>query len=189
MLEENVILISQLNDFTFCPLSIYFHAGYEGVNKTLYQEVAQIQGSHAHKAIDSKTYSSRKNILQSIDVYSEEFNLRGKIDVFDIDSGLLVERKNQIKHVYDGYVFQVYGQYYALIEMGHKVNKIKLHSMIDNRNYEIKLPSLDLEMDRKFRNIIQEMRTFNMEDFVQNNTAKCQKCIYAPICDRVNYVD
>lgn len=189
MLEENVILISQINDFVFCPISIYFHVVCGDLDKTLYQGIPQIQGRYVHQAIDKKTYSSKKNILQSIDVYSEEFNVRGKIDVFDIDSGVLTERKNKIKKIYDGYIFQVYAQYYALIEMGHKINRIKLHSMIDNKNYEIKLPSLDLEKDKKFRDLIWEMRKFSIEGFVQNNTAKCQNCIYAPICDRGLYVD
>ncbi len=188
MLEENIILISHINDFVFCPVSIYFHSLYGDLDKTLYQSMAQIQGHHAHRAIDTKSYSSRKTILQSIDVYSEEFNIIGKIDVFDISYGVLTERKKKITKIYDGYIFQVYAQYYALVEMGYKLNKIKLHSMVDNKNYDIKLPSLDLQMDQKFRIIINEMRTFQMESFIQDNKVKCQNCIYSPICDRSLYV-
>ncbi len=189
MSEENNILISQLNDFVFCPVSIYFHALYGNLNKTLYQHAAQIDGTHAHQSIDTGRYSSRKNVLQGIDVYSEEFNLRGKIDVFDMDSGILTERKNKIVKIYDGYIFQLYAQYYALVEMGYSVKKIRLHSMRDNKNYNIKLPSEDVEMDKKFKNIIKAMREFNMESFRQTNAEKCKNCIYEPVCDRSLYAD
>lgn len=189
MLEENAILISHINDFLFCPVSIYFHSLYGNLEKSLYQRSAQIRGGHAHEAIDAKSYSSRKNILQGVDVYSEEFNIRGKIDIFDIDSGILTERKRKINKIYDGYIFQVYAQYYALVEMGYRLSKIKLYSSIDNKNYNVKLPSQDLQMAHKFRALIQEMRAFKIESFRQTNKEKCINCIYSPICDRSLYVD
>lgn len=189
MSEENSILISQLNDFVFCPVSIYFHALYGNLDKTLYQNAAQIDGTHAHKAIDNGKYSSRKNVLQGIDVYSEEFNIRGKIDAFDMDSGVLTERKNKIIKIYDGYIFQLYAQYYALVEMGYCVKKIRFHSMKDNKNYNIKLPSEDIEMDKKFKDVIKAMREFNVESFKQTNVEKCKNCIYEPACDRSLYAD
>ena len=189
MLEENYILISQLNDFIFCPVSIYFHTLYESLDKTLYQRAEQINGTHAHKAIDSGQYSSKKNVLQGMDVYSEKFNIRGKIDVFDADSGVLTERKNKINKIYDGYIFQLYAQYYALVEMGYCVKKIRFHSMRDNKNYNIKLPSEDTEMNQKFKNVIKSMREFNMETFQQTNVEKCKNCIYEPACDRSLYAD
>ena len=52
---EETILISYLNDFIFCPISIYFHKLYGKLNKTLYQSEDQINGTNAHKAIDNKT--------------------------------------------------------------------------------------------------------------------------------------
>ena len=61
---EEIILISYLNDFIFCPLSIYFHKLYGEIDKTLYQTTFQINGTNAHKAIDNRTYSAKSNILQ-----------------------------------------------------------------------------------------------------------------------------
>ena len=107
---EETILISYLNDFIFCPISIYFHKLYGKLNKTPYQSEDQINGTNAHKAIDNKTYSSRKNILQGIDIYSQKYGIEGKIDIFDIGKGELVERKNKIVQISDGYVFQIYAQ-------------------------------------------------------------------------------
>lgn len=183
---EETILISYLNDFIFCPVSIYFHKLYGNLDKSIYQSTDQINGTYAHKAIDNHTYSSRKNILQGIDIYIEEFGIQGKIDVFDVESGVLTERKNKIKEIYDGYIFQLYAQYYGLSEMGYIVKKIRFHSVIDNKNYDVKLPNEDKEMDTKFRNLINRIREFDIEKFIQTNTKKCERCIYEPSCDRSN---
>ena len=188
MSEGNSILISQLNDFVFCPVSIYFHTLYGNLNKKLYQNAAQIDGTHAHRSIDNGKYSSHKNVLQGINVYLEEFNIIGKIDIFDVNSGVLTERKNKIIKIYNGYIFQLYAQYYALAEMQYCVKKIRFHSMQDNKNYDIKLPFEDIEMDKKFKCVIKAMREFNMESFKQTNVEKCKNCIYEPACDRSLYV-
>ena len=68
---ENPILISNINDFLFSPASIYFHNIFAEADTTMYQSSAQINGTAAHKTIDDKVYS-KSNVLQSIDVYSEE---------------------------------------------------------------------------------------------------------------------
>lgn len=181
---EQAIVISNLNDFTFCPVSIYFHNLYGDLDKMTYQSTAQVDGTNAHKTIDRKKYSSRKEILQSIDVYSEKYGLIGKIDMFNEKTGVLTERKRTIKRIYDGYVFQVYAQYFALNEMGYEVKKIVLHSITDNRNYKIKLPEEDLEMKYKFEKLIKDMHEFDIERFEQTNVEKCKRCIYEPACDR-----
>lgn len=183
---EETILISYLNDFIFCPVSIYFHKLYGNLDKGLYQSTDQINGTYAHKAIDNHKYSSRKNILQGIDIYTEEFKIQGKIDIFDTKSGVLTERKNKIREIYDGYIFQLYAQYYGLTEMGYIVNKIRFHSIADNKNYNIPLPYENKEMDNKFRKLIKEMHEFDMENFEQTNIKKCERCIYEPSCDRSN---
>lgn len=185
---EEVILISYLNDFIFCPVSIYFHKLYGNLDKSLYQSTYQINGTNAHETIDSKTYSTRKEVLQGIDVYSEKYGIIGKIDVFDVKTGILTERKRTIKQVYDGYIFQVYAQYFALCEMGYKVNKIVMHSITDNKNYHIELPDNNPIMKEKFENLIKDIHEFDMDNFVQHNEEKCKRCIYEPACDRSRYV-
>ena len=86
---DNLIPISYLNDFIFCPVSIYFHQLYGAQERLTYQCSNQINGTAAHKTVDSSTYSTRKNILQGISVYSEELRLIGKIDVFYQDTCLI----------------------------------------------------------------------------------------------------
>ncbi len=138
-MEENVI-ISNLNDFIFCPRSIYFHNIYSYSDESLYYTKYQVEGKNVHKSVDSQKYSNKKTVLQGINIYSEEFGIEGKIDIFDVEDGTLTERKNEIKNIWEGYLLQLYAQYFCLIEMGYKVKKLRLHSFSDNKTYNIKLP-------------------------------------------------
>ena len=181
---DDAILITELNDFIFCPVSIYFHKMYNGVDRMIFQSTDQINGTAAHETVDNGTYSSRKNILKGMDVYSEKYNLRGKIDLLDISSQTLRERKKKVKTIYDGYVFQVYAQYFSLVEMGYEVKKIEIYSMDDNKTYSIPLPEDDEVMFQRFEQVISDIKNFDMDTFIQTNTLKCQHCIYEPACDR-----
>lgn len=186
---EDLFPISNLNDFTFCPISIYFHNLYGELNNIIFQTTDQINGTNAHKTIEEGRYSSRKSIFQGISVYSDKYRIFGKIDILDTDKQLLTERKKKIQFVFDGYVFQVYAQYFALTEMGYEVKKIRLYSMDDNKEYPIKLPEEDKEMFIKFEKVIHDIRHFVPQNFVQTNPQKCMRCIYEPACDRaiINY--
>jgi len=181
---DDAILITELNDFIFCPASIYFHRVYGSMDTMVYQSEDQLNGTAAHQSVDKGSYSTKKNILMGTDVYSEKYNLIGKIDIFDIDKGVLRERKKKIKTIYDGYIFQVYAQYYALVEMGYDVKSIELYSIDDNKVYPIKLPSENSEMVRKFLDTIETMKSFQLQSFHQENVEKCRRCIYEPACDR-----
>ncbi len=180
-MEEN-IKISNLNDFIFCPRSIYFHNLYYSLNESLYHSVYQIKGKYAHKNIDINKYSSRKTILQGIDIYSEELGIIGKIDLLNTKTHTLIERKRKIKKIYEGYYLQIYAQYFCLIEMGYKINKLIFHSLIDNKDYEIKKPGK--KEKEKLKDIIKQMKSFKLNDsnFTQN-PEKCKKCIYKELCD------
>ena len=43
---EDLILISNLNDFIFCPVSIYFHKLYGNQDNLTYQSQYQINGTN-----------------------------------------------------------------------------------------------------------------------------------------------
>jgi len=181
---ESYIPISFLNDFIFCPRSIYFHQLYSKYNHQLYKQKVQLKGEAAHTTIDTKKYNTRKNILQGIEVFSEHYNLCGKIDLFDTESGQLTERKREIKTIYDGYVFQVYAQCHALREMGYKVKSIVLHDLIHNKNYSVQLPEENKSMQDKFESLIKEMNTYDMmNSSFEANPQKCNNCIYSNLCD------
>lgn len=179
---ENPISITLLNDFIFCPASIFFHSLDYDTDRLIYQNSYQINGTTAHEKIDNGDYSSKKSILQGVSVYCDKYNLIGKIDMFDIETGILTEKKNKINNIYDGYVFQLYGQYFALIEDGYVVNELRLYSMSDNKIYKIDKPEKNREMKEKFEQTIEQINQFNMETFLQTNEDKCKKCIYEPLC-------
>ncbi len=182
---EDIILITELNDFIFCPASIYFHHLYGGRDPVLFQSESQLNGTKAHETVDSGRYSKKSKILQSLDVYCEKYRLLGKIDIYDGEKKLLRERKRQIKQIYDGYIFQLYAQYFSLVEMGYEVDKMELYSMVDNKKYLIELPHNNIHMFMKFEALINEMREFRLNDeFIQKNVNKCKKCIYEPACYR-----
>lgn len=181
---EPYITLSFLNDFIFCPRSIYFHQLYGGLNTDLYKQKPQITGEAAHGSIENKKYSTRKNVLQNIEVFSEKYNICGKIDVFDCETGKLTERKREIKTIYDGYVFQVYAQCHALREMGYTVREIVIHDMVHNKNHSIPLPEDAPEMQAKFERLIFDMNHFDIgNDNHEPNQAKCERCIYSQLCD------
>lgn len=182
---EETIKITNINDFIFCPLSIYFHNAYEEVEEKLYCDAPQLQGKSAHKTIDENLIKN-KNYITSLDVYSEEFGVSGKIDIYDLDEKKLIERKKRVKVIYDGYIFQLYAQYYSMKEAGYEINSLYIYSKDDNRYYEIPLPADDDIMDKKFRETIENMKNFELDNFVQFNTLKCQNCIYSDACDRGN---
>ncbi|AIZ56869.1 hypothetical protein Mpt1_c09960 [Candidatus Methanoplasma termitum] len=181
-MTENAILLSNINDFLFCPVSIYFHNLMGDSDRMISQSRCQINGTHAHETIEDGRYTSRKDVLQGMEVYCEKYGLIGKIDLLDIKKKMLTERKKKISRLYDGQIFQVYGQYFALKEMGYEIEKIRVYSMDDNKSYDITVPEEDPVMTHKFEETILDMHTFNPDDYVQTNPCKCSNCIYEPMC-------
>lgn len=181
---ENPIIASNLNDFIFCPVSIYFHNLYGNRDVLTYKKEVQLNGTSVHNNVDNGEYSTRKDIVSGISAYSEKYNIICKIDIYDKSKKILVERKNKISKIYDGQIFQVYAQYFALKELGYDIEKIKIHSISDNKNYYINLPDDNIEMFNKFKNIIYQINNFDFEEYKQTNVLKCQNCIYEPACSK-----
>lgn len=180
---QSEIPISYINDFIFCPRSIYFHSLYGSLDTRLYHDRYQIEGRIAHQAIDNKTYSTRKTILQGVDVYSSRYGIYGKIDTYNYQTGLLTERKKKIKRIYRGYVFQIYAQFFGLTEMGYEVAQMKFYSMDDNRNHPVLLPTEDPYMLGQFEETLSQIKNFKLHSKFIANENKCLKCIYSNLCD------
>ncbi|MDY6147741.1 MAG: type V CRISPR-associated protein Cas4 [Porphyromonas sp.] len=115
------IHISTLNDFIFCPYSIYLHNVYMSTEQELYQAAPQVRGSLAHEATDHKTSSTQKDDILALPVFSERFHLMGKIDLYKQKEKKLIERKYQLKKIYQGQIYQLWAQYFCLKEMGYEV--------------------------------------------------------------------
>lgn len=180
---ESYLVISFLNDFIFCPRSIYFHNLYGSVDKSMYHSDKQTKGLIAHKTIDTNKYTTSKDIYMGIDIYSHTYGLCGKIDIFDTKKHKLIERKRKITTIYDGYIFQIYAQYFCLIDMEYDVKQLVLYSLIDNKSYNVSLPKDDKVMFDKFKQLLIDIKEFTLKDDFTQNINKCKKCIYNLLCD------
>lgn len=179
---ETYLMITQINDFKFCPRSIYFHDVYRNsVCEDAYQATPQKVGRAAHHTIDEGIYTTRKDILTGTTVYSSQYGLMGRIDIFSILTGLLVERKYSITAVWPGFRYQLYAESFALEEMGYTVKALRLHSSKDNKNYDVPMPG-DAEK-KEFEELLYHIRHFSLSDPFSINPKKCRSCIYKNLCD------
>lgn len=176
------IKISTLNDYVFCPKSIYFHDLYGKYSRKVFQWTDQIEWEFSHESIDKKKYSTSKKILQGLAIYSSKYNIWWKIDLYHIEKKSLMERKTFVEKIYYGYVLQVYAQYFCMIEMGYQIDKIKIYSIQDNKVYEIPIPGEKETKD--FEIFLDTYRWYHPDSrFFNQNPKKCEKCIYNELCD------
>lgn len=177
------IPISSLNDFVFCPYSIYLHNVYMESDESLYHATPQTQGKVAHETVDRKTASNRSDELLSLPVYSEEYGLMGKIDVYRMKEKKLIERKYQLKQIFQGQVYQLWAQMLCLREMGYEVESLAFYEMSANRMIPVQLPT-DSDL-LQFRGFIERFRRFDPSatPFTVNPN-KCIHCIYCNLCDK-----
>lgn len=173
---EPYIPISKINDFLYCPKSLYLHLMYENFDKSLFHDEPQSEGKLNHQTIENQDYSTAKKFIVGKEVYSEKYKIMGKIDIYDSESKTLIERKTKVKKIYEGYIFQLYAQYFCLEEMGYKVEKIILRSLKNNKNYQIKLP--DKKDRKKFEELIKNIWSFNPEILLNHHCQRCDKSIY-----------
>ncbi|PZM86775.1 type V CRISPR-associated protein Cas4 [Candidatus Gracilibacteria bacterium] len=186
---ESYIKLTNLNDFIYCPKSIYYHTLYDNYNSKLYHTKAQIEGTLIHQSIDNKTYSSKKNILQGLEVYNDFYKIMGLIDIFDTKTGELIERKTQIykdengkEKIYRGQRYQLWGQMFCLEEMGYEVKSLWIYSVKDNKKYRIYKPSQKEILE--FEQILEKYRKFDLlQKHWRQNLNKCKECIYNELCD------
>lgn len=179
---EEYITISSLNDFIFCPYSIYLHNVYMETDETIFHAAPQTRGKIAHETIEKKTSSNRKDDLISLPVYSTRFKLMGKIDIFRRKEKLLIERKYQLKQIYQGQLYQLWAQYFCLQEMGYEVEHLAFYEISTNKMIPVALPN---EIDIfKFNAFIENYLQFNPADKIPTNINKCKHCIYCNLCDK-----
>lgn len=176
------IQISKLNDFIFCPKSIYFHEVYNSFTQSVYHQKSQQNGKLKHQPVDKGQYSSKQKFLQSTPIFSDKYGLVGKLDLFDTEDKQLIERKAKIKQIFDGHKYQLYAQYFCLLEMGYEVKSLKIHSLEDNKNYFIDLP--DTKETKKFEDLIQQIQDYDVLKYHKKfaKESKCQNCIYKQLC-------
>ena len=138
---DDYIPISTLNDFIFCPYSIYLHNVYMESDEGLYHATPQTKGRNAHETIDTKKASNRTEDLQSLPIISERYKLMGKIDLYRGRVKKLIERKYQLKNIYQGQIYQLWTQYLCMTEMGYEVKEIAFYEISTNKMIPVALPT------------------------------------------------
>lgn len=83
-------------------------------DETIYHATPQTIGRVAHATVDNKTASNRADDILSLPVYSEEYGLMGKIDVYKRKEKKLIERKYQLKQIFQGQIYQLWAQMFCL---------------------------------------------------------------------------
>lgn len=177
------ISLSTLNDFIFCPYSIYLHNVYMETDEMFYHATPQTRGKAAHTPVDNKTGSNRKDDVLALPVYSERYGLMGKIDLYKRKEKKLIERKYRLKQIFQGQIYQLWAQMLCLREMGHEVESLAFYEISTNKAIPVALPT-EGEL-REFEAFLQYFRSFNPAETVFSvNPNKCRHCIYCNLCDK-----
>lgn len=173
---DSYIPISTINDFLYCPKSLYLHSVYNSFETSTYHDTPQTVGGIAHENIDKGKYTTAKHILQGLSVVSNKLEVKGKIDLYDSEKHWLIERKYRVKQIYLGFKYQLYAQMYCMIEAGYTIEKLFIQSLSDNKRYEIPLPNE--EEQKEFENTIEKMKLFTPQDIQNHNCIHCRNHIY-----------
>lgn len=182
MMDE-YIAIATLNDFIFCPYSIYLHSVYMESDEGLYKATPQTKGSIAHECIDRKQSSTRKVDIMSLPVYSDQLKLSGKIDIYKQDRFLLMERKNNLKNIYRGQIYQLWAQCFCMTEMGYRVDSLAFYEISSNKVIPVDLPGESGRAELQY--FIDAFRCYDpYTDSTVTNPNKCTHCIYCNLCDK-----
>ncbi len=181
---HDYIPISELNDFIFCPYSIYLHNVYMGGGEDLVKAAPQTQGTASHEAIDQKKYSSRKADISGIGVYSNDLGICGKIDLYKGNEKLLIERKHKLLKIYQGQIYQLWAQYFCMVEMGYEVENLAFYAISTNSTFPVEIP--EEEQRNELKQFIHRFKTYDPAQEIQINPNKCTHCIYCNLCDKTN---
>lgn len=155
-MDDDYISISTLNDFIFCPYSIYLHNVYMDTDVSLYHAIPQTRGRIAHESVDNKTASNRSNDILALPVYSEKYHLMGKIDLYKKAEKKLIERKYQLNNIFRGQIYQLWAQMFCMQEMGYEVDSLAFYETSTNKVIPIEYPK-ETEI-KEFENFLKDSR-------------------------------
>lgn len=151
-------------------------------DEEIFHAIPQTSGRIVHKAVDNKSSSSLKNEIQSLPISSDELGVMGKIDIYRQSEKLLVERKNNLKQIYRGQIYQIWAQYFCMIEMGYEVEKLAFYEISTNKMIPVDLPT---ETDKEeLISFINRFKTYDPDSSFQINENKCRHCVYCNLCDK-----
>ncbi len=180
---ETFLPLSYLNDFIFCPYSIYLHQVFDNTKEEVYSAQPQQKGKSQHQIKEQIELADNKvKVLSEIYVISNTLGVYGKIDQYYPTEKKLIERKYSITTIYRGYYYQLWSQYIALQEMGFEVKSIYFQTIKNNQTIAVNLPTKrDIE---ELKNHIKKIARYDFNQNINVNPEKCKRCIYAALCDK-----
>lgn len=150
----------------------------------LYHATPQTKGRIAHETIDTKKASNRADDLQSLPVLSEEFGLMGKIDIYKGKERKLIERKYQLRNIYQGQIYQLWAQYLCMREMGYNLESLAFYEISTNKMIPVDLPSDNQIVE--FKQFLDTYRNYDPSQPLHVNENKCKHCVYCNLCDKMD---
>lgn len=152
-------------------------------DEDIYKATPQLSGNHAHRAIENKSASTRKDDIMTLPIYSDELGIMGAIDIFRGKDRLLIERKNNLKHIFRGQIYQLWAQYFCMTEMGYTIDKIAFYEISTNKMLYQPLPTNENKDELKA--FIRRFRGYNPDvAHFEISPNKCRHCIYCNLCDK-----
>lgn len=156
-------------------------------DEDLFHAAPQTQGRASHQSIDEKKYSTRKDEITGLPVFSDELGIVGRIDIYKSNEKSLIERKHQLNTIYKGQIYQIWAQYFCMLEMGYEIKKLSFHAISVNKSFPVEIPN---ELNKQeLLNFIEQFKNFNPETQIEINENKCKHCIYCNLCDKVETSD
>lgn len=181
---NDYISLSTLNDFVFCPYSIYLHNVYMNTDEGLYHATPQTMGKVAHAPTDNQTGSNRSGDILSLPVYSDELGISGLIDYYRGRDKLLIERKYQLRQIYQGQLYQLWGEYFCMVEMGYHIEKLAFYEISTKKMIPITIPSI--KEKEELRSFVDRFKHYDPSSAMFINRNKCSHCIYINLCDKID---
>jgi len=181
---EHYLAITTLNDFIFCPYSIYLHQIYKKSNENVYHSKFQSKGKRLHNFIDN---NQDKNSWKHAFVYSNKLKIYGKIDDYNPASKELIEYKSTIAIAFKGYYYQIWAQYLCLLEMNVTVKKIAFYDFNKQEKIPLEIPSE--ENIKELKNHILKVQFYNFNSPINVNPNKCKHCIYHNLCEKAIFLN
>lgn len=158
---------------------------FDGTDEDVFYALPQIKGKEAHSSVDSKSNSLGRRVIESLSVQSLKFGLFGKIDLFFLETGELVERKNILKKIFTGQVYQLWAQCICMQEMGYAVKSLSFYEITTRKRTSIKIP--DTSDLLQFSHFLDEYRSVDLRSYKPQNVNKCNHCIYCALCDKSTF--
>ncbi len=185
--DEEIVLISSLNQYVFCPRRCYL-INVEGV---FLENLYTLEGSQSHETADLPGLETRKNvrIVRALPLYADKLGVQGKADVIEFhlqpdgsERPYPIEYKRGRKKQWDNDDVQLCAQGLCLEEMTQRdVPEGAIFHVKSKRRRVV--PFTESLRNQTFE-IIKKVRALAMSERIPSpvNHPKCEGCSMKLIC-------